>query len=259
MLFLGSSRFGAGVQPAVIRDAFRKDLGDAAPKQVFNGSVPVGDPLAEDFVFRRLLRAGARPSLVVVEVSPETVNGYNDWFSVHVTRQLSWEDVPRSLFDVCRCREAVPRFAAARFFPLYVHREQIWRQASEAWNPSPDAGDGGGNGAAIDWNQVIVAPPATADAAARAAATRCGADCPRKKLGNYSIGGTTAAALEHILARCRDRGVPALLVGVPVTTLHRSFYAPEIDAAYRAYMDASAAPTAVVSWTGGIKSPTRNL
>lgn len=226
ILCLGSSRFGIGLRPSVMRAAFRKELGDAAPVGICNASVPLGDPVAEDFVFKRLRAAGVRPALLVVEVSPETVNGYNDWFGAHIDRQLNWGDVPRCLPDVIQSGQA-GRLTAARLLPLYVHRREIRRRLEEAvFGGAPDDADSG-----IDWENIVQTPNADA-----LEATRDGAELARRKLRHYQIGGRTAGALERLVARCQKRGIAVVLVGAPVTTVHRTLYSPPIDAAYHDYL-----------------------
>lgn len=88
VLCLGSSRFGAALQPAVMRAAFRKRLGDGAPRRILNAAVPAGDPIAGDYWLKRLLREGARPKMVLVEVNPDVVNGHNVWFGADILRQM---------------------------------------------------------------------------------------------------------------------------------------------------------------------------
>jgi hypothetical protein len=227
---LGSSRFQAAIVPPVMQAAFRDELGDAAPHHVLNAAVPAGDAISAEFLLQRLLREGARPKLVVVEINPDMVNGYNDWFGVHVMRQMRWQDLPAYLPEAWQCGEW-SRLATSRLLPLFAFRREI-RQFLTA--PSPEPMDEGAG--PTDWDQFIKGPPSSGEAAELAERSRGGVEWLRNKLKRYHIGGLTDAALERLLACCQSRNINVLLVGVPVTSHLRALYTPEIDSAYREYV-----------------------
>ena len=128
---LGSSRFGAGIQAGEMTRLLTKEFQTARPVGVFNASVPAGDAIPAEFLLHRLLDAGARPRLVLLEISPETVNQYNDWLGLHVRRQLRWHDLPSYLVDVCLSNQLV-RWAGERLNPIFYHREELWCKAAES-------------------------------------------------------------------------------------------------------------------------------
>src|SRR5262249_37481350 len=122
-----------------------------------------------DYVLRLLFQHGAKPGLVVIEISPETLNHYNEWFCFHVRRQLIWSDIPFNLVDVCRAGQIV-RLVGARLLPLHIHRQEICKvaeRACEQWltscvakpvaaqaiakKPSADVNPDTG----IDWDAVL--------------------------------------------------------------------------------------------------------
>jgi hypothetical protein len=227
---LGSSRFQAALVPAVMQAAFREELGEAAPHHVLNAAVPAGDAISGEFLLKRLLREGARPRMVVLEINPDMVNGYNDWFGVHIVRQMRWEDVPAYLPEAWQCGEC-PRLATSRLFPLFAFRREIRQFLTQPVPKQTDAEE-----APIDWKQFIPAPPPAGEAAVLEARSREGAAWLQNKLKRYHIGGLTDTALERLLALCQAKRIDVLLVGVPVTSHLRALYVPEIDAEYRAYV-----------------------
>ena len=246
---LGSSRFESGISPPDVSRLLRQDSAEP-PVEVLNAAVPCGSPVVFEFLFDRLLQEGARPSLVVVEVSPETLNDHSSWLSMQVRRQLRWDDVPTYLADVWGARE-LPVLLQTRLLPLYSQRRQIWLAAgdaldrllapaeepplpaparvtavlplpAEAREPAGDTGPGRGLHALT---------------AEQEATSRGGAAVVRDWLGRYHTGGTAVAALERLARRCREHGMDLVLFGVPVSSFHRQAYTPDVEAAFRAQMD----------------------
>jgi hypothetical protein len=80
--------------------------------------------------------------------------------------------------------------------------------------------------------QLSCPPLSPAEREVRAAEGRLAA----KRFRKYRVGGTTAAALERLLRRCRDSGIEVVLVGVPNDSAYVRNYTPAIDAAYSDYV-----------------------
>jgi len=246
VVFLGSSRF-IGLQADEAQALLRLEYPAAGPVEVCNAAVPGGDPIAEDYVLERLLRQGSCPRLAVVEVSPETVNHYNQWFNLHPHRQITWPDTPRYLGDVCRAGE-LKKLAQARLVPLYAQRRGLLHQlvgpilqplmppeesspADVFGGPTPSLGADGH----LPWDsllQVRRPPLSAAEADARGAAAASG----WKRFDDYRPGGTTAAALERLLQRCNRNGIDVVLVGAANDSYFRRHYTPELNTAYLAYI-----------------------
>lgn len=91
-------------------------------------------------------------------------------------------------------------------------------------------------GLTCDWEQLLRTPQEGVNVAALEEGSRAGAVDLSQMLRRYRIGGPVDRALERLLARCRDRHIDAVLVGMPVTSFLRELYTPEIDAVYRDYM-----------------------
>jgi hypothetical protein len=240
VVFLGSSRF-QGLYAGEAAALLRQEHPDAGPVEVCNAAVPAGDPIAEDYVMERLLAQGSRPRLAVIEVGPDTVNRYNEFFALHCHRQITWWDVVRYLPDVCRAGQ-LRKLAASRLVPLYAHRRELGRQAGLALaaafsaSPAPPAPDPGlPAGAPVAWDALLQVPlpplsPAEVEAKKEMAVG------VEKRFRDYQPGGTTAAALERMLGRCRANGVEVVLVAPPGATFFREKCTPEIDAAFTGYV-----------------------
>jgi hypothetical protein len=204
-----------------------------------------------EFAFHELTRRGARPELVILEITPEALNRRNDWISEHVLRQLRWEDLPRYLGDVARTRNWGP-LVQSRLVPLVVHRHELVRAVREelmAWatdepralpaqfSPMAPAKSVAATPVALrrdDSTETPKTPPSIEPQYAKA--MQSGLHLLRRYLRDYQIDGRPCEALERLLECCRAQGCQVLLLGAPVTTAHRGHYTPAIDAEYRDYV-----------------------
>jgi hypothetical protein len=235
VIILGSSRLEALVPGEMESLLGRCAGGSGRPAGVLNAWVPGGDAIASEYLLRQLLAAGARPDLVVVEVMPEFFTRHNEWHTLHVRRQLRWENLPEHGGELCRSGQMM-RFLRARLLGPHVHRHAI-RQAlarlafGEPAGPPPAAAAPAGP---VDWEQTL-RPPRLA-MMARLAAALANREGPQRWLRNYHFGGNGTRALERLLVLCRERGVEVVLFAPPTTRMFRECYTPEIESAYQQYL-----------------------
>jgi hypothetical protein len=147
----------------------------------------------------------------------------NRWLELHAARQFTWLDVPHVLLDTCRSNQ-VHRLLQAQLLPLVVHRRQICRAAWEVLAPEQAPA-----------HRKIAWPKATSNKSPGERSAG-GAAFIAEWLKDYEPGGASAAALEHVLQRCRDRGISVVLVAPPLHTEQRTLYVPPIEDAFGAYM-----------------------
>jgi hypothetical protein len=227
IVFVGSSRFGYGLNRDILESHLRSELGDQR-LQVLLAMVPAGDCIYADYFVERLLERGRLPRLLVVEVAPETVACRNRWLQTHAARQFTWLDAPHFFWDACRA-DQVHRLLQARLLPLVVHRQQMcqvaWQQALHLGTSNPAPRSRG----------VVWVDLEGLDQDARTRTAR-GADFIAEWLTNYQPGGAAAEALEQVVKRCRERGITVVLVAPPVNSQQRTLYLPCIEEAFRAYM-----------------------
>lgn len=271
VLAMGSSRFGA-VYADEIGRLLQQQQGATGPVRAVTASIPAGDGITADFLLKHFLRDGVRPAVVLVEVSPESLNHCNTWLEYHVVRQLTWRETPAFLVDVLRTGQAM-RWFRSRFLPFELHRQQICRQSFEGLcrlahtaflgvegaDPSPTRGEGA-RSSTMTGREVDRDPSAPGATAARGVAPpprweellrlkprkasdelmeifNQGRRLPRELLRDYRIGGNTCQALERVIRRCRQYDIEVILVGVPVTSIHREFYTPQIERDFLAHME----------------------
>jgi hypothetical protein len=246
LVFLGSSRFAAGIDPGDVAQLLERDCRLPEPVVALNASVPAGDVVTADFLLRRLLREGARPRAVVVEVSPETLNLYNEWLNFHIRRQLRWDDLPAYLLDICRVRQGF-YLLSDRLCPLYIHRLEVWGALARLVGVGPAVPDGGvperraAASEPVDWDQLLRPPERAMTRELWDLILFTTDRLPGRWLRRFRVGGTATAALERLLRACRDEGIRVVLVGVPVSSPHRKLYVPAIDEPFLAYVQQVAA------------------
>ena len=186
--------------------------------------------------------------LIVAETSPETMGHPSNWIAGDAIRFFTWRDVLAWAPEIA-VRGKPGEVLTARLAPIDVYRRELL-----TWivgRPPPylsvaSSGTDATSSPAEPRPADAEGPPASAvpDATAEEdggrrqpdAATLSGLRQTRGWLRHYRLGGE-ARALERFLARARAAGIPVVLVGVPVSSWVRALYTPEVERAFRGYMD----------------------
>jgi len=228
IVFFGGSRFGNLVNTKAVEQELAKATSNGSPF-VLNAAVPAGDSVTFDFVAAKLLEAGVRPSMAVIEVSPETVSRRNFLLPYHLARQFTWADAVKSLPDVFYSGR-VPRLLSTRLVTVYFFRREFRQWAFEASGlqfllccPVDK----------IKRRQTQAAADADTTSAKRLVK---GTKATRSRLRKFQIGGISARALERLLERYKALGITTILLGVSISSPARTEYVSKIDAAFLAYM-----------------------
>lgn len=240
VLLFGSSRFlGLDVDEVATAAA---SGGGHAPR-VLSGAVAGGDPVAFDWMLARILATGARPALVAVELSPETLARPAPWITDHVIRFFGWREVAATLPEIVQGRRAT-RALAARFAPIAFYRRELlrWmvgrpppylrvpRPRRVARPAAPMAMR------AMPAIERVAAPESTPAPKRPDRKTLAGARQTGRWLRHYRIDGIETRSLERLLARCREHDIPVVLIGVPVSHWVRELYTPEVERVFAAYV-----------------------
>jgi hypothetical protein len=245
ILFLGSSRTSCLFREGELNRVIRDVSGDRHV-HCFDASIGWGDPVVCERVLRDLLDRGARPRYVVVECCPEGLNQRNGWLNGYTEWLLCWHDLPEY------CRELLVtgnmlRFAGSHLLPLYIYRDPIrqrLRTDAKAWYeehvgnaPAPPRSaqdEPEATMSAAQWQHAIVNRLCQAPTEPQHKTTP--PDNMPRWFRDYRPGGNSAVRLERLLEQCRTHGIEPILLSVPLSQAHRSFYTPEIEAAFQAYL-----------------------
>jgi hypothetical protein len=247
VLLLGSSRFWA-IDVGTASATLLETTGAGAPP-IVQGSVQGGDAVIADYLLERLLAQGSRPTLIAVEMSPETISHPSNWIAGDAIRFFTWSDVATWAPEIL-VRGKPAQVAAARFAPIDVYRRELlsWivgRPPPYLWVPAPGepaaaqprvpgGTDGPRPGPATGLDEMLAAPQPPRRQPN--AATLSGLRQTRSWLRDFRLGGE-ARALERFLARARAAAIRIVLVGVPVSSWVRELYTPDVERAFRDYMD----------------------
>jgi hypothetical protein len=234
LVVLGSSRLQEGVLES---EAVRLLQGPSRGVNVLNAAVPGGDGVAQRWMLTRLLDAGARPRLVVLEVSPEFLNGYSFFAGANAIRLMRWDDLPRHGLSVARSPQ-FGRAVAARLVPVYQHREELWKLATgQLGGPlSVPRVPTGINPPAYPPELPDGPPPPVSDEV-RARTLELAGQVRTSWLRSYRVAPLYVETFKDMVRRCREAGCEVVALSPPVSSLQRAAYTPEIEAAYRAVID----------------------
>jgi hypothetical protein len=246
---LGSSRCGCLLDEDEISDVVRRLTGDVQA-QFFNAAVPAGDLYVNEKLLYELLQRGMRPRYVLIELCPESVHQQNAWLTLHVGRQLRWDELPAYLLEVQRTGNAL-RLAGTRFLPLFALREQIRdhvASAAQGWYGTFVGAEGAKaprpvavlpTGPMPDWTKLSA--DALRDTKAEPSAdTKINLQAVAQELKAYRPGGNSALALERMVRRCREHGIEPILFGVPLSSAHRGYYTEAVERPYQEFLRAFA-------------------
>ena len=228
IVFFGGSRFANLLNAKAVEQELAKATSNGSPF-VLNAAVPAGDSVTFDFLAAKLLEAGVRPAVAVIEVSPETISRRNFLLYYHIARQFTWADVLNSVSDAYYSGQGRTLFSS-RLIPVYFFRKEFRQWALEASRLQvllccPNA------------NTKRPQTQAPADVSMTSAERLVrGTKLTRNRLKKFYIGGSTPRALERLLERNKALGITTILLGAPLSSLARAEYVSNIDVQYHAYM-----------------------
>jgi hypothetical protein len=223
-LFFGSSRFGNAISVQTVTAELRESNADNGFTLV-NAAIGAGDPVAIEFLTGKLLGAGIRPSLVIVEILPEVMARRNLWLNFHLGRQFTWLEAWKSLPDA-HLAGTLSLALATRLNAVYTFRNEFQQWAIETLGLSFEP-------AAV---REAIAKKRKAINRFQAGGLQKGTALARKNVRRYEIGGLNARALSRMLERYSAVGTTVVLVAPPVSSPYRNGYPRAVDQTYLDYM-----------------------
>ncbi len=239
VLFVGTSRTGNGFDAGRAQDALTDALG--RPAAAFNFGTPASGPITHLLHLRRLLEDGHRPALVLLEIHAPTFAALPDGpFEARFAdgTLLTWHELDWLAgygFPVERLREKRRTVAVA---PWYGLRFQLMGRISPTTLPFHLRHDWGRGADPNGWNPVFVEEVDDEQYAfglARAGREYLGI------LSNMKLGDAPVRAVRDLLALCRERGIPVVLVRMPEASGFRAFYPRPVSARIERFLNELAA------------------
>jgi hypothetical protein len=231
---IGTSRTGFGLDARLVEERMAKELG--RPALAFNFGVPATGPVVHLLYFRRLLEAGHKPDLLLVEVLPSSLaildRGPLEDLYISGDR-LRYSEVDAAIGYDFPAREPRLTWWKSIVSPWYTLRFQLLGRAANGWLPWQYRMDCGRAADARGWidplaNSVAPAKQKEAFAAAR---IQYGA-----YLGGMFPGGGAGRALADLLDLARERGIPVKLVVMPESNEFRTMYHPDVEKRFTAFL-----------------------
>lgn len=219
VLALGSSRtqlaFDAGRFAATVRSATGR------PAEAFNFGTPAAGPMVCALYLRRLLAAGLTPDHVVLEIHPGFITEYEPTFEgrwLHAYRLR-----PEEMTTVRGFGWGIPDpphhgwqgWAASS----YAYRFSLLNRYAPKWLPTPYGLMVGGAHDPHGWQKGPTIPRSEYPKLLRRAW-----DQYAVTFDGYHVGGPGVAAVQDVLARCHDRGIPVTVVLMPESSDYRAWY-----------------------------------
>jgi hypothetical protein len=262
ILFMGSSRFGAGINVTKIHELMSASFAEEVPT-MYNAWVAGADPYSIHFLVQHLADRGIIPPIVVIEVSPETIMLGGPFLNGQISRLITWKDLPIAAPDVIATRQH-SRLLSSRLIPLFLFRQELltWlfdsqppylalqtvakQQPSPAVintnraTPPPPANPGVSTPAPVVTNASTATPPPpdnpTVSSEKRERQIQATSLLVTKWLRGYRIGGLNPHHLQTLLGFLRAHNVAVILVGVPVSQAHYDCYTADINQKFLDYM-----------------------
>lgn len=221
VVMLGSSRASLGLRAALL-----SELLDSRGVLVFNAALSGGGPVLELVCLRRLLAAGLRPDLLLVEVVP---------FHFNQPAGLALEE---RVLNGVRLRQS--ELAGLRGYWQEPERQerQWWKgrllpallqptELREAFGLDTVGADSDDPHQRIDshgWHPRYPGPSPERQRVAAAQALRQYAPFT----GTFRLASRPVQALADLLAACRSEGIPVQLLLMPEGSAVRGLYSPEV-------------------------------
>jgi len=224
VVMLGTSRTGNGFDARRAGERLTAKLGRRA--DAFNFGLPAAGPVLHRVHLARLLAAGHRPALLLVEILPPSVAVLADGpleakfldggrFTRDEVTLLAGYGMPREKLTRQRRETLVA--------PWYALRFPLLGRVAPAAIPAGRRHDEGRTSDSHGWYRIweeALPPKAIADANTRA--RRDYADILR----DLTPGGPAAGALRDTLALAREHAIPTRLVLMPEAAEFRAMYSP---------------------------------
>jgi len=216
-----------------IQEFMSSSFGEQAPL-MFNAAVPACDPFVMDYLVRLLSSQGITPGTVIMEISRETIQLGCPWMDSHLTRVMTWQDMPDALEDFIASRR-ISRLLSSRIIPIFLYRKELLTWIFDSSPPYLKAAS------ADEAAPVKPAPGAQNNPKPQQAdAVKISHSVPphiAKSYRNYQIRGINPRHLESMLTFLHERNVAVILVGVPVCRDHLDCYSTEINQKFMDYIE----------------------
>jgi hypothetical protein len=243
IVILGSSRLMGDLDEDELGKCLTRRSRSSRQITAHNAAVEGGDTLLAEHLLREHLRVGVRPTMVILEMSPEFMNWFNMAYQLNTLRLLRWEHVPMHLIDAARSQQFL-RLVQARFVPLYAHREFLWSLANEritqgsishTFTPTPRRFQESPLVAEVTAEEELAPLPPLSQATIDLI-NHESAFFHRHHLKRFAVSHHQRRALHSIVDLCEQEQMQLILLLPPVTAAQRRGYTGPVDGQFLSFL-----------------------
>lgn len=239
LVMLGSSRVQDGFNASELEAQLSAQL--ARPLVLFNFGIPAAGPVANLLHFERLMAAGVKPDLLIVEVAPMLMGGAGDVSQEagYFTADRLW----RPEIDLVE-RYGMPGAKMRRdwwqdwFVPCHAHRAAIASRLLPDMLPPWSRLDGDREVDASGWRLRNAQPLSAAD---RSRAIEQAWNDFGARLQAFQVCPAACRAQRDLLVRCREEQIATALIWMPEGKLFQSWYPPVVEREIHGHLEELAA------------------
>lgn len=234
VVMFGSSRTAFALRGQAIEPALAQELGK--PTVIFNFGICGYGPLAQLLTFKRVVKEGVRPDLVLIEVLPAilTDERRNPEIQRTPVDRLWWHEIALMERYGAPGPEWKQEWWLDSLFPCYGHRFAIVSRLRPGWLSWKERHD---FFRGIDDSGWVNPPIQTTTPELR----RKAIDHAHKEycfcLEDFHLGGPAAGALREILEFGKKEQIKVAFVLMPEGTEFRSWYTPQVWSQIKTYLD----------------------
>ena len=234
IVFLGSSRTGYGIRPAVVQEIVEKQTGRKCIAH--NLHVPANGPIGQMVHWQRLLDRGIRPDIVVLEILPARFAGSDkleEEMSSFRGDRMTWSEV--ELVRGYGFPEQTEKdWREANWNPWFGFRFQILGLVQSNWLPNNVTHHERRAESDLGWKKPFFEKFLPEKYPGAIAANKA---IMFDKMQHVRFDDTPAQCFRDLIQSCREHGtVPAIFV-TPEATAFREWYTPQTNEQIRAFVE----------------------
>lgn len=234
VVFLGSSRTGYGIRPALVEEIVFKQTGRTCIAH--NLHVPADGPISMRVHWQRLLNREIRPDLVVLEILPARFSGSDkmeEEFAAFRADRMSWSEV--ELVRGYGFPEQAERdWREANWNPWFGFRFQILGGLKPSWLPPSVTHHERRSEDDLGWKKPFFVTHQADEYQKTIAGSKA---VLFDKMQNIRFDETAANCFRDLLQSCREHGTVAASFVTPEASAIREWYSPQTNEKIRVFLE----------------------
>jgi DltD-like protein len=238
VLVMGSSRVQLGLSPVLMMNELQTQF--QQPVHILNLGMKLATPQANYWMLKNIVQPDKQPRVIIYGAAEYEFNEYLDLPPTYDYRDelATLSDYSQAFPDPTQRIDDQLSFFLGRPWYLFRMRNVIRSAVTERDDPGASTWPGG----IKEDPYGFVPADGVMDAGAIARMRGLYVNAPGwGLLKNYTIGGPMVTRFEQFLQLAKDRGIQVIVLNMPVAKVHETFLPPAAYAAYRAYLQQTAA------------------